>query len=299
MAKLVFGEWLQRSTNSRFTASKKDLTEKIIEFLTLNSESKYMEGMVSSEYADQARKVYEDAKNKEVDLVGDPKYLIGRIFAERESGVDLDDANILSVMDMVTHRQNQYEDLSPVGRFFSYFNPFPNKYRDMRNEIKRAKDFLVDEKGMDRKEVERFVKEQTGAIRVPEKGPNQIAKEEAHAWLDGMNAAIEKGTTARGTMAKDRIAMDAFLRTVDKLDMPDYEAQEVEDVDMTKAIQDFQNETEMVPEYDGPKLTNKDLFAMMAAELGEDTVKNDFDLPDNFLDKNVPEKGGKEDPSVD
>ncbi len=101
----------------------------------------------------------------------------------------------------------------------SYFNPFPNKYRDMRNEIKRAKDFLVDEKGMDRKEVERFVKEQTGEIRVPEKGPNQIAKEEAHAWLDGMNAAIEKGTTARGTMAKDRIAMDAFLRTVDKLDM--------------------------------------------------------------------------------
>ena len=103
MAKLVFGEWLQRSTNSRFTASKKDLTEKIIEFLTLNSESKYMEGMVSSEYADQARKVYEDAKNKEVDLVGDPKYLIGRIFAERENGVDLDAYPSGSARDGKTH----------------------------------------------------------------------------------------------------------------------------------------------------------------------------------------------------
>lgn len=89
-------------------------------------------------------------------VINDMDFLIGQAIVEASYGEDLTKENGINACSMVRQKQIDYEQTSAFGRFFSYLNPFPNKYRDMRNEIKEARDFLV-EKGVDKKSFDSYL----------------------------------------------------------------------------------------------------------------------------------------------
>lgn len=51
--------------------------------------------------------------------------------------IEADKDLTLRAANMIREKQRAYENLNPIARFFSHLNPFSNKYRTMRNEIKR------------------------------------------------------------------------------------------------------------------------------------------------------------------
>lgn len=58
--------------------------------------------------------------------------------------------------DLIREKQFAYLSTSATSRFFSYLNPFKNKYRTMRNEISAMKDRVIKASGCDKKELDAY-----------------------------------------------------------------------------------------------------------------------------------------------
>ncbi len=69
----------------------------------------------------------------------------------------IDQAVIDRAKELVCEKKDAYNGMSRVGRFFSYLNPFPNKYRDARNEIDAMMDKFAKETNCTKADIENFV----------------------------------------------------------------------------------------------------------------------------------------------
>lgn len=128
-------------------------------------------------------------------VTNDMQYLFGEALVEGSYGEDIGAKNVGKVCGMVKSAAEEYAKTSAFGRFFSYLNPFPNKYRDMRNEIREAKNFLA-EKGVNAKDLDAFCegKKEIGEVGYEERRSakdliGKLAERQAQAKADVLDGA--------------------------------------------------------------------------------------------------------------
>ncbi|MCQ2413328.1 MAG: hypothetical protein MJ082_00835 [Clostridia bacterium] len=151
--------------------AKKTLKEELLEKLNPLTAEDFDRAFGVSGEAERLINYYE---SKEGVSLNDFDYLVGQGLAAAADGADISKENVADVCGTVKNAVDAYKKTSAFGRFFSYLNPFPNKYRTMRNEIKEAKEFLS-EKGIDRDDLEAFCngEKEIGDVKFPEIGENQ------------------------------------------------------------------------------------------------------------------------------
>ncbi|MCQ2413327.1 MAG: hypothetical protein MJ082_00830 [Clostridia bacterium] len=239
-------------------------------------------------------------KTQGTTVLNDMDYLIGQAIVESTYGEDLTKENGIPACKRVKLKQEEYEKTSAIGRFFSYFNPFPNKYRDMRNEIREARDFLV-EKGVDRKGLDRYVYGDAELKDVTIKPAK--ANEELIDELCGMEGKA-KADVISGINSDENIVK--YIKTQEFRKFISYETVDfAKDREFlkkaSKVLDDSNYDADFAEEIDSLRMRHdkaeKDLLALFdeqshtgyPVDLGEDKSASRETPEDNFksLDKSV------------
>ncbi len=140
----------------------------------------------NTERTENEIKEYEDNYNKEtkagVKEIYDNIEANNRISQKYEVGLRIaydsrfSQTFVDKACEVIKNAQTYYKGMSGVGRFFSYLNPFPNKYREARTNVKNMIDTLSREANVDKKTIQGYVYD--GKTATPKMNPNLPKYEE-------------------------------------------------------------------------------------------------------------------------
>ncbi|MCQ2413549.1 MAG: hypothetical protein MJ082_01970 [Clostridia bacterium] len=122
--------------------SKKDGLESEERFYNIGFEKETKEGI------DQIKEQIREKR------LNDPEYVKGLEQAEK---LGIDKYYVSMAARTIKAAQNNYKAMSGAGRFFSYLNPFQNKYRTARNEIKANIKELAETTSVNKKELSNYI----------------------------------------------------------------------------------------------------------------------------------------------
>lgn len=222
-------------------------------------------------------------------------YVMGKAIDDATRGDDISKKNIGAVCETLKEATDAYKKSSAVGRFFSYI--FPNKYRQMRNEIKEAKQFLTETKGINAEDLEAYCNGEKTAddVRFEENGPmksnmEKFAKFEQTSRgkvLNGQNVVLNLVDYVRAQECGKYFSHQSFDSQKDVAFIKD--TTRAIDTALTAAKEGLQDN--VLPSIDGYTKEVEDLFRTQ--EAGKESkfsisvkLSDESDVSDDFAAEN-------------
>lgn len=131
----------------------KMLNKDFNQFLYAHREAKSYEQRLSVQN-EKHKRLDETYYDEVKEFAYDEKFVEGACVAKK---CQLDYDFVKRAGDIIKDKKAEYANTNVLGRFFSYLNPFKNKYRDMRNKLTAMTDKVVEASGIDKKDFENYI----------------------------------------------------------------------------------------------------------------------------------------------
>ncbi len=137
-----------------------------------------------------AYRAYLDATKNGKAQTTNPDYVKGLDVAEK-MGVDNDFVD--KAITVIKNKQDEYKAMSGAGRFFSYINPFPNKYRTARNNVANMINELSSNTDITKEDLSNYVYgKSTEKPQIDVPAYEEVAEQNLTAKNDLLNKQLEE-----------------------------------------------------------------------------------------------------------
>ncbi len=158
---MLMAEGLDKNMLGKGTITVRELLEQEKETILKRAEELQKQG--ANKDIEDLRAKFNEETQKNVDKIyatyengktANANYAKGLSVAEK---MGVDNNFIDKAVTVIKNAQDSYKTMSGVGRFFSYINPFPNKYREARNHISNMINELSSNTDINKKDITNYV----------------------------------------------------------------------------------------------------------------------------------------------